>query len=199
MEWLLISEKGFWFGCAAIGFAVLFNVPRRTLPSIFILGALGGLTKVILVHFGANVIVSTFLGAMLIGFLSIYFAHYKHAPQPIFAIPAVIPMVPGVFAYRMMLGLISLAGDNNPATYGPVLAETMHNGLKVMFILMSLATGVGIPMLITRKESAKDIRFGKTKNKYRKYRVSNGLHASPELTVQRPEQEQAWDLQIPIK
>lgn len=167
MEWLLILEKGIWFGCAALGFAILFNVPRRTLLPIFILGALGGLTKVILGHFGVNVIVGSLCGATLIGFISIYFAHYKHAPQPIFAIPAVIPMVPGVFAYRMMLGLINLASDLNPETYSQVLAQTMHNGLKVMFILISLATGVGIPMLITRKESAKDIRFGKNRNKYR--------------------------------
>jgi uncharacterized membrane protein YjjB (DUF3815 family) len=161
MEWLLILEKGFWFGLAAVGFAVLFNVPVRTLFPVFIMGALGGLTKVVLLHSEVNVIVCSFSGAILIGFLSISFAHNKHAPPPIFATPAIIPMVPGIFAYRMMLGLISLSGNIDHATYSHALAETIHNGLTVMFILMSLATGVGIPMLIARKDSAKEIRFRK--------------------------------------
>lgn len=150
---------------AAVGFAVLFNVPSRTLLPTFILAALGGLTKVMLLQFDVNVILATLIGAAIIGALSIPFAHHKHAPPPIFAIPAVIPMVPGVFAYRMMLGLINLAGDIDPETYNQILSETINNGLKVMLILMSLAAGVGIPMLITRKESAKNIRFS-TKGKF---------------------------------
>ncbi len=161
MEWLVLIEKGMWFGLAAVGFAILFNVPLRAIIPVFILGALGGISKTILLLFEVNVIVSTLAGATLIGFLSIPFAHKKHAPPPIFAIPAVIPMVPGIFAYRMMLGLISLAGTIDPASYTQILSETVNNGLKVMLILMSLAGGVGIPMLITRKDSAKDIRFRK--------------------------------------
>ena len=161
MELLLFFEKGVWFGLAAMGFAVLFNVPSRTLFSIAIMGALGGLTKTVMLHFEFNIVVATLAGAIMVGFLSILFAHTKHAPPPIFAIPAVIPMVPGILAYRMMLGLISLAGDIPPETYNQLLSETISNGLKVMLILISLAGGVGVPMLITRKESAKDIRFAK--------------------------------------
>ena len=159
MEWLLIFEKGIWFGLAAVGFAVLFNVPTRTLVPIFVMGAFGGLTKAIMLHYEINVIGASFAGATLIGFISIFFAHEKHAPPPIFAIPAVIPMVPGIFAYRMMIGLISLAGKLDNTAYTRIMSETTNNGLKVMFILMGLATGVGLPMLITRKDSAKDLRF----------------------------------------
>ncbi|WP_207424461.1 threonine/serine exporter family protein [Desertivirga brevis] len=159
MEWLLLLEKGIWFGLAAIGFGVLFNVPKRTLLPIYIMAAIGGLFKVFLIHFEINVILSTFVGATAIGFLSIWFAHVRHAPPPVFAIPAVIPMVPGIFAYRMMLGLMHLSGKIDPNTFNHILSETVNNGLKVMFILMALAGGVGVPLLITRKESAKEIKI----------------------------------------
>ena len=77
----------------------------------------------------------------------------------VFSIPSVIPMVPGAFAYRMMLGLIKLAGTAvTDPTYHQTLAETTSNGLKTMFILMSLAAGVSIPMLISRKDTIKKIR-----------------------------------------
>ncbi|WP_256009684.1 threonine/serine exporter family protein [Desertivirga xinjiangensis] len=161
MEWVLFFERGFWFGMAAVGFAVLFNVPVRTLLAVFIMAAAGGLTRTLMLQYEANIIVSTLVGAMLIGVMSILFAHKKHAPPPVFAIPAVIPMVPGILAYKMTLGLLNLAGDLHQETYSQILSETVNNGLKVMLILMSLAGGVKVPMLLTRKESAKEIRFKK--------------------------------------
>jgi hypothetical protein len=59
----------------------------------------------------------------------------------------------------MMLGLIKLSGTAvSNETYNQTLAETTSNGLKAFFILMALATGVAIPMLISRKETIKKIR-----------------------------------------
>ena len=159
MEWISLIEKCMWSGVAALGFAVLFNVPPRTLLSIFAIGAAGGLVRVVFGEALHNPVVAALAGATLVGVLSIYAAHNKHSPPLVFAIPAVIPMVPGLMAYRMMIGLIKLSGSLPPETYSQVLYETVNNALKVMFILMSLAGGVAIPMLLSRKESAKHLRF----------------------------------------
>ena len=159
LEFLMILEKGLWFGFAALGFAILFNVPQRALLIIWLIAAAGGLTKLVLIQCNIGIVIATFAGASLIGILSVYAAHNKHAPPLVFSIPSVIPMIPGAFAYRMMLGLIQLSGtavSNN--TYYQTLAETMSNGLKTMFILMALAVGVAIPMLVSRKETIKKIR-----------------------------------------
>ena len=159
VEILMILEKGIWFGFAALGFAILFNVPQRTLLIIWLIGATGGLTKLMLMQCDIGIVISTFAGASLVGILSVYAAHNKHAPPLVFSIPSVIPMIPGAFAYRMMLGLMKLAGTAVPNdTYYQTLAETTSNGLKTMFILMALAVGVAIPMLISRKETIKKIR-----------------------------------------
>ncbi|WP_163712199.1 threonine/serine exporter family protein [Mangrovibacterium lignilyticum] len=158
MEWFSFLEKWIWLGFAAVGFAVLFNVPVRTLWVIFVLGALGGSLKFVTMKLGGGIILGSFFGAMLVGFLSIYAAHFRHAPPFVFAIPAVIPMVPGAFAYRMMLGIIHLTGDVDHALYGQLLDETLNNGLKALFVLMALSLGVSAPMLLTRRESAKQIK-----------------------------------------
>jgi uncharacterized membrane protein YjjB (DUF3815 family) len=155
IEILTILEKGIWFGFAALGFAVLFNVPCRTLLTIWLMGAAGGMAKLLLMHFSIDIVIATFAGATLIGILSVSAAHNKHAPPLVFSIPAVIPMVPGVFAYRMMLGLIKLSAAKLGDDGTQILSETASNGLKTLFILMALAVGVAVPMLITRKESIK--------------------------------------------
>jgi uncharacterized membrane protein YjjB (DUF3815 family) len=165
MEWLAFFEKGIWLGFAALGFGILFNVPQRTLFIIWILGALGGLTKVAIVNAGFSVILASLAGSVLIGILSVFAAHNKHAPPLVFAIPSVIPMVPGVFAYKMMLGLIKLAGNSPIENYSQILNETLNNGLKVFFILMSLSVGVAFPTLITGKNSIKDFKLFRKSDK----------------------------------
>ena len=159
MEILLLLEKGMWAGFAALGFAILFNVPPRTLFAIWLIGALGGLAKFSLLGLNVNIIMASFVGASLIGVLSIPLSHKVHSPPLIFSIPAVIPMVPGAFAYRMMLDLINIAVKTSDVNMDSVLVDVFQNGMKVAFILLSLAVGVAVPMLITRKDSAKRIRI----------------------------------------
>lgn len=165
MDILVAAEKLIWLGFASLGFAVLFNVPPRTLPLIWILGAVCGGFRLLVIELGFGFIQASFAGATLAGIISIWAAHAKHTPPFIFAIPAVIPMVPGAYAYRMMLGVIRLSGEVKPETYGELLHQTVNNGLNTLFILMSLALGVSLPMLIMRRDTVKEIKLPFSKGK----------------------------------
>lgn len=160
---LEIFIKGFWAGIAAIGFAVLFNVPRRTLFPIWCIGAMGGLIKFTAMNFETGIVFASFMGAVAVGIVAIQMAHLKDSPPLVFSIPSVIPMIPGVFAYKFMLGMIALTNIENPNAYMQTLIETVNNGAKMMFVLIALGTGVAIPMLLTRKESVKKSEFNKKK------------------------------------
>lgn len=153
--------KGVWAGAAAIGFAILFNVPRRTLTPIFFLACIGTITKFTFINLGIGIILSSFAGASLVGIIGIYAAKRYYGPPLVFSIPSVIPMVPGVFAYNMMLGFMDLSATMSHEEYIQVLSHTTSNGLKALFIIMGLATGVALPMLIARKESFKHIEHHK--------------------------------------
>ncbi len=155
--------KGFWSGIAAIGFAILFNVPLRTLFPIGMMGAIGGLIKFGAMFMGVEIVFASFIGATVIGIISIQMAHMKKSPPLVFSIPGVIPMVPGAFAYRMMLSLIALIELEDTDAYLQTLIDMVNNGAKMVFILMALAIGVSVPMLITRKESIKRSKFNENK------------------------------------
>lgn len=158
---LIILAKAFWCGCAALGFSVLFNAPVRALLPVWICGFLAGAVKFSLLHpaMGGGIIMASFLASMSIGFVSIPIAHLRHVTPMIFAIPAVIPLVPGAFAYRTMLGLMKLAGKVG-ADYPTVLDETVHNGVTTLFVILAISLGAAVPMHIMRKESVKNIRIG---------------------------------------
>ena len=63
---------------------------------------------------------------------------------------------------RLRAGVIELTGAVGDA-YPLILAQTVNNGVKTLFILMALAVGVGIPNLLTRQESAKQMQLRRRK------------------------------------
>jgi len=83
---LEIIIKSFWAGIAAIGFAILFNVPRRTLFPIWCIGAMGGLIKFTAMNYEMGVVFASFLGAVAVGIAAIQMAHLKDSPPLVFSI-----------------------------------------------------------------------------------------------------------------
>jgi len=150
-----ILFKAFWVGCAAFGFGILFNVPRKYLAVVWIGGALTGLIKFsVLLYISSSIILATFLAALVVGIYSVIIAHIRHEPPMIFAIPPVIPLVPGAFAYRTMFGLIKLTG-NVDTDFSRTLSETVRNGALTLFIIMSFTIGIIIPYEIGKEMSKK--------------------------------------------
>ena len=68
-------------------------------------------------------------------------------------------MVPGVFGYRTMLGIMKLTESVSNDNYSIILNETINNGIKTILIILSLAAGASIPMLATRKSSVKNLKI----------------------------------------
>jgi uncharacterized membrane protein YjjB (DUF3815 family) len=145
---LLLLEDAFWSAIAALGFAILFNVPRRALPYILIGGAVShALRTLLMTQLHVSVELGTLLGSMLVGFWAKYCAQRLEMPSLIFAVAGAIPMVPGFFAYSTMIGLLQAAAM--PAdTVEPVLVEAALNAIKTGLILASIAVGIVSPSLL---------------------------------------------------
>jgi uncharacterized membrane protein YjjB (DUF3815 family) len=161
MEYLLILLKTIAGGVAALGFAILFNVTKRTLLFIFGLGAVAILIKLVFIQLGFNLIISSFAAASTVGILSQAGALWKKTPPLVIAIPSVIPMVPGIFIYKMMLGFIQLATVTEESAFNIDMMNTIENGTKALFILLSLSLGVGIPYILHRKNAIDYFRFSR--------------------------------------
>ena len=156
----MLASKLFGVGLLPSASVFYFNAPRRTLFAIWAGGFLAGFVKFASLQAipGSGVIFCSFIAAVIVGIASIPVAHSRHVPPMIFAIPSVIPLVPGVFAYRTMLGLMKLTG-NIGSEYSQVLSDTVHNGVITLFVIMALSLGVAVPLHITTKDSVKKIRW----------------------------------------
>jgi uncharacterized membrane protein YjjB (DUF3815 family) len=142
-----LLADAFWSAVAALGFAILFNIPKQTLWTCALMGATGYTLRAVLLNLGLSIELATLIAAAGIGFLGALMARRFHMPVVIFTIPSAIPLVPGTFAFRTMIGILQLTNQN---LLGDVLilTEATTNGIKTGLILAALAAGISAPKLL---------------------------------------------------
>lgn len=144
----MVIEDAIFSGIAALGFAMLFNVPHRALIYCVVAGAIGhALRTLMMQQFGLSIIASTLIGATMVGFLAKGFAYRLHIPSLVFGISGAIPMVPGVFAFETMRAIIALpfATEENVLT---LLSQMAVSASTTGFILAAIALGIAMPNLL---------------------------------------------------
>lgn len=138
---------------SAMGFSMIFNIPKRLLWVVAIGGIIAVCTRNF-VNLGAsnnNVgldqgpIMASLVGSTLISVIAVKFVHVFHAPHQCLAIPSVIPMVPGVLMYRALFALIEMQGVVGELT------EAFSNAVKASLIILCIAIGVAIPNIYARR------------------------------------------------
>lgn len=153
---LNILEVAVWSGIAAVGFGILFNIPKKAIFTVFVLGFTAGFIKFVLLKLSMDIILASLIAALFVGVLSMPLAHKIHQPPVIFSIPAVIPMIPGYFAYETVLSVMKFTFMETDMAKRITLMDTMFsNGFTMFFILLSLTIGVSFPMLLLRKNTIK--------------------------------------------
>lgn len=117
---------------AVLGFAVLFNVPPRSLLACGLTGVIGYLGQALARAMGLAPVAAAFVGAALVGLASEICAQRLKLPATVFIVTGFIPLVPGVAATRAMIELIS--GDYDRG--GP-------NAVNAALITGAISAGIG--------------------------------------------------------
>ena len=155
---LMLRDFGIAF---VVGFcwAILFGAPKRILWIAGLLGGMGHSIRFIFFFLGFGTISATLAGSVSIGLVGILIAHRVHSPPVVFTMPACITMIPGMFAYKTMLGGIKSTDLQTIEQNPQILIETAHNLMLTMSLLFTLAIGICVGTLLFRKTSVKEISF----------------------------------------
>ncbi|MDD3322340.1 MAG: threonine/serine exporter family protein [Paludibacter sp.] len=154
----LVLIDGLLAAIAAIGFAVISNPPRKAVYVSAFLAAIGHSLRFFLMKSGMEISLATFVAATTIGLMSLFFAKLIHCPAETFSFPSLLPMIPGLFAYRTVLGLIKFMQNTDAVRSQENLLNIFHNGFTTLFILLALVIGVSLPVLLFPKYSFKVTR-----------------------------------------
>lgn len=137
------------FGLAAVpavGFAMIFNVPKSALKYCALAGAIGHSLRYTLYKIGPVPIEwATLIAAAVVSLIGVHWAQKWRAHPKVFTVAAVIPMIPGVYSFTALLALIEIERKG----FTPELLRiAMDNGLRAFFIISALAVGLALPGLL---------------------------------------------------
>ena len=141
----ILLDDMFFAAIPAVGFALIFNVPPRALVYCALLAAIGHGFRTLLLQFHAPLVLSTFLASGLIGFIGVHIAQRYLAHPKVFTVAAIIPMIPGIYAYKAMIAIVQI---NYYGSSTELFQQMVDNFVKTGFLLGALVFGLALPRLL---------------------------------------------------
>ena len=148
-----ILSDGFFAAIAGIGFGAISDPPLRAFKMIAILAALGHACRFCLMtYLGVDIATASLFGGLVIGFGSLWLGKRVYCPMTVLFIPALLPMIPGKFAYNMVFSLIMcLQTANKPELHDKYIKMQemfFSNTLVASTVIFMLAVGATFPMFL---------------------------------------------------
>lgn len=148
-----IIQDGFFAAIAAVGFASISNPPKQAYPFCAVIAAMGHATRYVLMNIaGIHFALASLAAALIIGILAVFIAPKAKCPAESISFPALLPMIPGMYAYRTFQNLIlCLSGEEQMFHHYFYLCA--FNGLTCLVVLLFMAIGATIPIFAFKKIS----------------------------------------------
>ena len=128
---------------ATLGFAVWFNLPRKSLVRAGAVGAGGYIVRFLLLNVGQPPFVASFWAAFVVGLAGFRLTALRY-PRVMFTVTGIIPLVPGIPAYQALVYL----------SKGNVLSG-LESSLRATLIIASLSAGLTVARAITMLKARK--------------------------------------------
>ncbi len=160
-----LLTDGLFAALAAIGFGAISNPPKRAFLPIALLAAVGHALRYGLMHYlNFDIATASIAASLTIGMCSIFLGARVHCPVTVLYIPALLPMIPGMYAYRAVFALIMfLQSLHTPALEQEYLHQFLVNGLITVTVIFNLAVGATIPYFLFQERIFKMTRHAPRK------------------------------------
>lgn len=150
-----ILQDGLFAAIAAIGFAAISRPPRCAYAYCAMIAAVGHALRFVAMNTALHVhiIPASFIAAFVIGLLAVVLASHAKFPAETCLFPALLPMIPGIYAYKTFGGLaLGLLADGQQ-TFDHYFSLFAYNGMVCCGILLALVLGATLPIFVFSKKS----------------------------------------------
>lgn len=134
---------------AALGFGAVSNPSRRSIPYICLLAALGhGLRFALMTYLQVDIVSASLAGSFTVGMFSLCVGRLCHTPVSCLFIPALLPMVPGMYAYRSVFALIMFIQAPDEIAQEEYMRLFESNFFVTIMVMIVLVAGATLPKFI---------------------------------------------------
>ena len=107
---------------------------------------------------GLHIVIASTLAALLVGVLAVLLSPVAAMPAETCLFPSLLPMIPGVYAYKTFGGLVMCMYRGSEGEFNRYFYLFASNGITCLFILMGLVAGATIPIFLLKKISFRATR-----------------------------------------
>ena len=152
--WDILSD-GFFAALAGVGFGAISDPPLKAFRYIALLAAIGHACRFCLITYaGVDISTGSLIGALLIGFGSLWLGRKVRCPMTVLYIPALLPMIPGIYAYKAVFSLILfLQALDDPTLEVQYMQQFFLNATVSLSVIALLASGATLPIFIFNRQA----------------------------------------------
>lgn len=155
MEFFInVFEDGLFAAIAAIGFSSISNTPRRAYLTCALTAAIGHAVRYVLMlpsAGGVHIIAASAAAALTVGLMSVLLSPRIKCPAEVCFFPALLPMIPGMYAYRTIEALVSCLSHAQEEIFTHYLHILTYNGLTCAFIIIGMVIGATLPVFAMKR------------------------------------------------
>jgi uncharacterized membrane protein YjjB (DUF3815 family) len=130
-------------GIAAGSYPVYFSMPYRMIAGPVVIGMIAHAAHWwALTVWKVDLAAAALVACLLVGIILVPVSHLMRIPFAAIGFASVVALVPGVYVFRMLSGLVQLPGSTSPT----LLASTVSDGTVAALVVAAMATGLVIPM-----------------------------------------------------
>lgn len=153
---LTLLQDGFFAAIAAIGFGSISNVPKRAFAGCGLVAAIGHITRYVLMNVcDLHIIWASLVAGLTIGVFAVLLRHVWECPSESLAFPALLPMIPGMYAYRMVQSLILCFKTPGEEVFDHYAKIFFYNFSVCFLAILLMVFGVTFVIHLHKKNSFK--------------------------------------------
>lgn len=136
---------------AAIGFGAISRIPHRAYLWCGLIAAIGHSLRYILMLplLGPfHILAATVVASLVIGTLAVFASPLAKTPAEAYLFPSLLPMVPGIYAYKSFSGAVMCVLGNGRESFDLYFYQFAQNGAICISILMAMVIGATLPIFI---------------------------------------------------